>query len=176
MEEKLYFAYGPNINFDQMVLQCPAAQPVGAAVLRDYELLFRSCTGENGLAAIAPHKGGKVHGLLWKITPECEHALDIDETHSRLCEKREVTVQSRDGRELTAIAYETTNLWLVPAVPRIGYYNCILEGYRQNNLPTAALKRAWEHSVEKVHGLPVRISDPARQRSRSQKRGKGHEQ
>ena len=29
MEERLYFAYGSNINLDQMAHRCPAAQVVG---------------------------------------------------------------------------------------------------------------------------------------------------
>ena len=41
MTERLYFAYGSNINLEQMAIRCPAAQVVGPAVLDGYELLFR---------------------------------------------------------------------------------------------------------------------------------------
>ena len=175
MEEKLYFAYSNNINFDSMIYCCPTASAVGTAVLEGYELLFRSSTGKNGIATIAPHEGGKVHGLVWKISPDDERSLDIDRTHRHLYEKQEVTVRGRNGREFTATTYEMTNLWLEPAVPAKAYYDSILEGYRQNGLPVAALKRAWEHSIEEVHGMPVRISDPARLRSKPKKRRNGHE-
>lgn len=174
-EEKLYFAYSNNINFDSMLYCCPTAQAVGTAVLEDYELLFRSTTGSNGIAAIAPRKGGKVHGLLWRISPEDERKLDIDRTHRHLYEKLQVTVRDRDGREFAAMTYEKANMWLMPAVPSINYYNSILEGYRQHGMPTASLKRAWEHSIKEVHGMAVRISDPHRQRSTPKKRRKGHE-
>lgn len=40
-EEKLYFAYGSNINLDQMDMRCPDARVVGTVVLEGYELLFR---------------------------------------------------------------------------------------------------------------------------------------
>ena len=175
MGEKLYFAYSNNINFDQMIWCCPSAEPVGTAVLEDYELLFRSSTGRNGIATIAPHKGGKVHGLLWKVSLEDEKALDIDRTHRHLYEKQVVTVRDRAGRKFTAAAYEAANIWLEPAVPAKAYYDSILEGYRQNSLPVAALKRAWEHSIEEVHGMSVRISSPARRRSGPKKRRNGHE-
>ena len=33
VEDKLYFAYGSNINLDQMAYRCPAAQVVGPVVL-----------------------------------------------------------------------------------------------------------------------------------------------
>lgn len=42
MTERLYFAYGSNINLEQMAVRCPAAQVVGPAVLDGYELLFLS--------------------------------------------------------------------------------------------------------------------------------------
>ena len=38
MAERLYFAYGSNINLEQMAVRCPAAQVVGPAVLDGYEL------------------------------------------------------------------------------------------------------------------------------------------
>ena len=56
-EERLYFAYGSNINLDQMAYRCPAAQVVGPVVLEDYKLLFRGNARGNGVATIAPHKG-----------------------------------------------------------------------------------------------------------------------
>lgn len=175
MEERLYFAYGSNINLDQMAYRCPDAEVVGPVVLEDYELLFRGNAKGNGVATISIQKGQKVHGLLWKITPECEQSLDIYEGYPRLYEKMEVTVQTRDGQKVTAMAYEMTNLWREPSVPSIYYYNGILEGYRQNGLPTAALKKAWEHSVKEVHGMTVRINDQFRQRTKPPKRRGGHE-
>ena len=41
MAEKLYFAYGSNINLEQMEYRCPAAKAVGPVILENYELLFR---------------------------------------------------------------------------------------------------------------------------------------
>ena len=38
-EGKLYFAYGSNINLDQMAQRCPDAQVVGSVTLENYELL-----------------------------------------------------------------------------------------------------------------------------------------
>ena len=41
MADKLYFAYGSNINLEQMDYRCPDATVVGPVVLENYELLFR---------------------------------------------------------------------------------------------------------------------------------------
>ena len=69
---ELYFAYGSNINLEQMACRCPDACVVGPVFLEDYELLFR----RGGFATIAPKAGSRVHGLLWSITPGCERSLD----------------------------------------------------------------------------------------------------
>ena len=72
MEETLYFAYGSNINLEQMAHRCPDAQIVGPVTLENYELQFRG----SGFATVAPKKSSVVHGLLWKLTPKSEQALD----------------------------------------------------------------------------------------------------
>ena len=47
--KKYYLAYGSNLNVRQMALRCPTAKPVGTAVIKDYELLFKgSKTGAGG--------------------------------------------------------------------------------------------------------------------------------
>lgn len=157
-EERLYFAYGSNINLDQMAHRCPDAQVVGPVVLENYKLLFRGNTHGNGVATIRPHKGREVHGLLWKITPECERALDVYEGFPRLYDKQDVTVRDRSGREITVTAYVMTDLCKEPAMPSDHYYNGILEGYRQNGLPVVALKKAWDHVVREVHRETERIN------------------
>ena len=57
MKETYYFAYGSNINLEQMAVRCPAAQVVGPAVLDGYELLFRGNRRGTGVATIEPLPG-----------------------------------------------------------------------------------------------------------------------
>ena len=59
MTERLYFAYGSNINLNQMAVRCPAAQVVGPAVLDGYELLFRGNRRGTGVATIEPLHGSQ---------------------------------------------------------------------------------------------------------------------
>ena len=54
MAERLYFAYGSNINLEQMAVRCPAAQVVGPAVLVGLVLLFRGLRRGTGVASIVP--------------------------------------------------------------------------------------------------------------------------
>lgn len=161
MEEKLYFAYGSNINLDQMTVRCPAAQVVGPVVLEGYELLFRGNSGRNGVATIASKEGSQVHGLLWKITPECERALDRYEGYPHLYGKEPVTVRCKEGSEVTVMAYVMTGgeWWREPAIPSEAYYKGIQEGFLQHGLPLASLKKAWEHTVAEIHEMTERVND-----------------
>jgi len=150
VDGKLYFAYGSNINLDQMSFRCPNAEVVGPVVLENYTLLFRGNARGNGVATIAPRKRCKVPGLLWKLTPACEKSLDCYEGFPRLYDKESVTVRDVQGRELTVMAYVMTDLCREPTLPSSSYYNGIMQGYRQNGLPVAALRRALERTTREV--------------------------
>lgn len=171
MEEKLYFAYGSNINLDQMAYRCPAAQVVGPVTLEGWELLFR----RGGFATIAPKEGEKVTGLLWSITPACERSLDRYEGYPRFYDKRMVTVQDSEGRALSVMAYIMDERFRAPMLPSNSYYQGILEGYRQNGLPADALKQAWEHCVEEVHRETDRINRLFSDHGKPPKRKSSHE-
>ena len=175
MGERLYFAYGSNINLDQMERRCPNAQVVGPVVLENYKLLFRSNTRNAGVATIKPHKGRKVHGLLWKITPECEKSLDIYEGWPRLYEKEDVTVRDSSGHEFTVMAYVMTDMCKEPAVPSDHYYRGIETGYRQNGLPVPALKKAWDNCVREVQTRTEQINARAMGITKPPKRRNQHE-
>ena len=143
MEENLYFAYGSNLDLEQMAQRCPDAEIVGPVRLENYELRFRG----SGYATVAPKKGSVVYGLLWKLTPNCEQSLDRYEGYPRFYDKRMVTVRDGLGRSLSVMAYIMDERFREPMLPSDTYYNGILEGYRQNGLPVTALKQAWDHAV-----------------------------
>ena len=171
MENTLYFAYGSNIHLGQMAYRCPDAQVVGPVELEGYELLFR----RGGFATIAPKEGETVTGLLWSITQKCERSLDRYEGYPRFYDKRMVTVRDSEGRSLSVMAYIMDERFREPMLPTDSYYNGILEGYRQNDMPTEPLKRAWEHCVQEVHQETQRINAGFTGRTQTPKRRNGHE-
>ena len=75
MKETYYFAYGSNMNLDQMAYRCPAASVVENVKLEGYRLIFCGRGKGCGVATILPEEGSQVEGVLWKITPECEKSL-----------------------------------------------------------------------------------------------------
>lgn len=65
-KQRLYIAYGSNLNLEQMAFRCPTAKVVGKSELKDYELLFRG--GRRGaVATVEPKEGSTVPVLIWEI-------------------------------------------------------------------------------------------------------------
>ena len=67
-EEKLYFAYGSNMNLNQMAFRCPDAEVVDTVRLEGYRLAFCMNGGGNGVATILPEEGSYADGVLWRIS------------------------------------------------------------------------------------------------------------
>ena len=154
MSEMLYFAYGSNINLNQMAVRCPDAKVVEPAVLENYELLFRGNGSSFGVATIAPKEGSQVQGLLWKITPYCEMSLDIYEGYPRLYEKQAITLCTKSGKQVQAMVYVMTHEWRrIPTTPVPSYYTGILEGFQQNGLPEQALEDSLSNLFQELRDM-----------------------
>lgn len=89
MARKLYFAYGSNLDFDQMAHRCPGAEYLGVATLPDHELKMDSA----GYATVVPNRGSHVQGALWDLSTANEESMDGYEGIATGCyEKTEVGV------------------------------------------------------------------------------------
>lgn len=147
MEETLYFAYGSNINLEQMEHRCPDALLVGPVTLQNYELQFRG----SGFATVAPKKDCVVHGLLWKLTPSCEQSLDRYEGYPRHYTKETMTVKDAAGAEIPVMVYIMAEPYCrQPALPSPYYYRVIQRGFEANGLPVESLEEAWNRTVDEV--------------------------
>ena len=157
MEETLYFAYGSNINLEQMEHRCPDAQLVGPVTLQNYELQFRG----SGFATVAPKKGSTVHGLVWKLTPNCEQSLNRYEGYPRHYTKQTVTVKDAAGNEIPVMVYIMAEPYCrQPALPSPYYYRVIQRGFEANGLPVDSLRDAWSRTIDEVWS--GRIDKPKR--------------
>ena len=124
---KLYFAYGANLNINNMSHRCPKAKLVGNLDLPDWRLVFKGVAD----IEVAPHN--KVNGVLWYITEDCERSLDIFEGFPRLYRKETFVVKMQDGTVEDVMFYKMNREGY--ALPSEGYFNTIKSGYIQNNLP-----------------------------------------
>jgi gamma-glutamylcyclotransferase (GGCT)/AIG2-like uncharacterized protein YtfP len=78
---KLYFAYGSNMDFDQMAYRCPGAEYLGVATLPNYELRMDGA----GYATVVPAAGKHVQGALWDLSGANETKMDGFEGVSTQC-------------------------------------------------------------------------------------------
>jgi gamma-glutamylcyclotransferase (GGCT)/AIG2-like uncharacterized protein YtfP len=147
-----YFAYGSNLNRDDMRERCPDARALVVARLDGWRLTFR------GVANIEPAEGRTVHGALWWLSPNDLAALDRYEgapTHYR---QRIVVVQTEHGprRAVSYLMERPSYLGL----PSTWYLGRIAEGFRDWGLPVPELRRALAETRAELDGLGVSRYDP----------------
>jgi len=149
---KIYLAYGSNMNLAQMAHRCPTARVLGSMELPGYRLLFRGGNG-NAVATIEPYEHGRVPALLWEITPQDEAALDRYEGWPHLYRKETLTIDFK-GRPVSAMVY-IMNDGRPMGGPGLYYYNVILDGYRDAGLRPDTLLRAARYSAKPLRRMRV---------------------
>ena len=86
-KEVVYFAYGSNMNPDQMAERCPGAKAVCPAKLRNYRL------AERKYADIDWDEGSNVYGVMYTVPENEMEKLDGYEGAPRIYERIEVRVE-----------------------------------------------------------------------------------
>lgn len=142
VQDRLYIAYGSNLNLPQMEQRCPYAKVVGASEIKNYELLFR------GVATVEPKEGATVPVLLWKIEPLDEAALDRYEGWPHLYRKEMMDVEL-EGKSVSAMVYVMNDVRFL-GMPLESYYKVIEEGYQTAGFDTAVLEHALERTEERM--------------------------
>jgi gamma-glutamylcyclotransferase (GGCT)/AIG2-like uncharacterized protein YtfP len=136
----LYFAYGMNTNLSSMRARCPDAECLGPADLLHHELEFaHHCNVKHRPFALVP-------GLLWSITEQDLHSLDITEGYPYYY-TRSGAVVDHEGESKLAIVYTMTGA-TKPAPPTDSYWQLVVQGYEENKISQQALKRALNNSYE----------------------------
>jgi len=138
----IYFSYGMNTNVEQMAQRCPKAICMGVAVLPNWEFRFAGC------ADVIPVPGNEVVGVLWNITDECLEALDMLEGYPTFYTSSELLVEW-DGTTVYAETYHM-NPGNVDRAPSQSYLNMVLEGYKQNGVPTDQIYNSLRY-LDTVH-------------------------
>lgn len=129
--ERLYIAYGSNLNLSQMAARCPSATIYSAGQLNNWELIFRG-SPTNSHATIRRCKGKTVPVLVWNISPLDEMRLDRYEGYPVYYFKKEIMVDI-DGRKKKAMVYIMDESRL-PGRPSPQYVHTIRQGYIDNGL------------------------------------------
>jgi gamma-glutamylcyclotransferase (GGCT)/AIG2-like uncharacterized protein YtfP len=128
---RCYFAYGSNMDKEQMASRCPGSQLVGRARLLAHSFLIN----ERGVASVIPGQECVTHGLLWTITPADEKALDRYEgVAGGHYLKKVVAVHPDDsGEAVQALVYTASNNR--PGAPLPGYLEKIIHAACERGFP-----------------------------------------
>lgn len=138
---KYYLAYGSNLNKDQMARRCPGAEPIGMALIHDYELVFR-----RGFLTIEPKEGSSVPVGIWRITAENEKALDRYEGYPKFYRKEYFNIPfwmpNDDGANEHCLAY-VMNDGFPLEVPSDFYFYTVMQGFTDFGLDKVPLIAAY---------------------------------
>lgn len=102
MRKILYFAYGSNMDIEQMKFRCPNALLIARATLYNYALCERQ------FADIEVNHKESVPGALWAISESDLQSLDRYEGFPQLYGREFVKVTTTLGRTYKALVYIMT--------------------------------------------------------------------
>lgn len=134
-KDKLYIAYGSNLNLNQMKYRCPTARVIGTSELKDYELVFRG-SRYGAVATIEPCEGSTVPVLLWSIKPDDEKALDRYEGYPNF--------YGKSGVDIIVGNYKATAMVYI-----------MTEGYKLGNSSDSYLKTIEEGYIDAGFDLDI---------------------
>ena len=131
--EKLYVAYGSNMNITQMRHRCRTAVAVAVGEVKDYRLRFYG-RHDSAVATIEKAKGSSVPVLVWKIRPRDEKSLDIYEGYPHLYRKETIDINI-NGEQYSGMVYiMNENSAFSYSHPSPFYVRIIEEGYKDCGL------------------------------------------
>ena len=133
-ETRLYFAYGSNLDVDQMTLRCAAPRVVGRATLPGYRLAFAGMNilwEEMGVATVLPAPGGHVDGVLYALTEADLRRLDEWEGYPIAYDRQLVEVRDEEGRARQAFIYARLSGVLRANPPGARYLRILRREYQR---------------------------------------------
>ena len=140
--ELYYFAYGSNMNKEQITARCTKPKVVAAAKLADHQLAFfgHSVVWDGAEETVVPAPGHDVWGVIYDLSSSDRERLDnaqdarMDGSGSYF--HSPVKVTSQDGIVHSVLLFKKDKLG-ISEKPSQEYLNFIIQGAEENNLPAA---------------------------------------
>jgi gamma-glutamylcyclotransferase (GGCT)/AIG2-like uncharacterized protein YtfP len=138
----LYFAYGSNLDQEQMADRCPQARFSRFAVLPDWRLTYRgfSPLRKGAVASVISSPQKYVEGVLYEVTEEDMRLMDKFEGSPHVYERREMEVITDDGRRVEAWVYFKNQGEF--GVPHEDYHSILYRFYVRYGFNTGHLEDA----------------------------------
>jgi gamma-glutamylcyclotransferase (GGCT)/AIG2-like uncharacterized protein YtfP len=137
----VYFAYGSNMDEEQMAARCSGAVQLATAVLEGYRFIING----QGVASVVTSPRSRVHGLLWSLTQQHEESLDEYEGVDEGIYSRETRrVMRAAGPPVAALIYVAADCTEGP--PQPGYFERIIAAAQRLDFPSEYQRelRAWQ--------------------------------
>ena len=139
----LYFAYGSNLDHQQMRRRCPGATLEGPAIMHGYRLAFAgfSRTWRGPVATIVRDPEAAVEGVLYRLLRGQLRVLDRYEGHPRSYRRYRRIVRDLTGeRRRTYVYVMPDEVELAP--PSLPYLTVIWRAYGRLGFDHATLRAA----------------------------------
>jgi gamma-glutamylcyclotransferase (GGCT)/AIG2-like uncharacterized protein YtfP len=131
-----------------MKSRCPQSRKIGASVLREYQLLFRSHNGRCGYLTIEKSAGSVVPIAIYEVSENDITRLDRYEgVHNNLYRKEEIEL-SFNNANITGLVYIMNKN--VPLLPEDKYFVKVMQGYVESNFDINILMNAYNECKQKL--------------------------
>ncbi|MFN2321544.1 MAG: gamma-glutamylcyclotransferase family protein [Trueperaceae bacterium] len=145
-----YFAYGSNLDPEQMAERCPSAAFLHRALLEDFELAFTrwSTRRRCGVADVVARPGSRVWGVVYALSEDEGRTLDgfegyapgrADNWYARV--EQTVAIDGDPTRPLAVATYEVVERAHEPYAPSGAYLGHLLRGAAHWGLPDGYRER-----------------------------------
>ena len=160
----LYFAYGSNLDKDQMVDRCESAKYIGNACLKGYRLDFTRFSDTRGCAVadVVEEDGSEVWGVIYEISEEDCNELDECEGY-RLGRAKKENAYNREIIEVfencdldkpKKVSIYIANQEPNPGRPSKEYLGLILGGARYYDFPESYIEMLEQVKTKKNKYTP----------------------
>lgn len=141
----LCFAYGSNMDSDQMKDRCPESIPLGVASLEGYRFGLDAV----GTATVRPDRDSKVYGSAWLLSYSDEEQLDQYEGVRKWCYRKEYHPVEYKGRLLQMLVYVSCRDEFNGYVRKSDYLPKIIDAAQELGLPEDYIEQI-EHSTDET--------------------------
>ena len=162
------FAYGSNMNSEQVRARCTNAKLVAVAKLPDHQLAFygNSPVWDGAEETLIPTPGQEVWGVIYELTPGDKEKLDdwqdalFDGSGAYYHSPAKVTDQ--DGKVYSVLLYKKAQLG-EPKKPSEEYLNYIVKGAEERGLPSAYVEQLRSVETKKARFVVPRARKSPRE-------------
>lgn len=138
----LYFAYGSNMDTNQMKQRCPSAKKVGIGRLEDFDIVFnrKGSYRPGGVASVESANGREVYGIIWQI--DSNDLSKLDEIEDPVAYDRKVfKIEDINDSEKKYECYVYIAKPEGEFEPDKDYFKLLSKAAKTANLPEEYLKR-----------------------------------